>query len=83
MKEGFRRGFLSSIDLPLELKFGTAGLKLMPEINRIKDIAVLQMIHGALKKVDTIEELRSLYLPYVQDEKKGFETEVSQGSGGR
>lgn len=43
------RGFLAGIKLGLKLKFGDEGLKLLPEINKIKDVELLQTIHDAIE----------------------------------
>lgn len=60
-QQGFREGLLASIELGLELKFGDEGLRLLPEIRNIEDIAVLGTIREALKAVDSPEALRRLY----------------------
>jgi hypothetical protein len=47
--------------LGLELKWGGEGLRLLPEIGRIEDVALLRAIHEGLKRVSTPEELRRIY----------------------
>ncbi len=67
LAEGFRKGLLSGIEMGLELRFGSAGLKLLPEIYRVKNVAALQAIHEGLKTASSLEELREIYLPYVEE----------------
>jgi len=63
VQQGIRKGLLAGIELGLELKFGSAGLCLLPEIYKIEDVDVLRAIHEGLKTVTTVEELRSIYQP--------------------
>ena len=58
---GEQRGLLSGIAMGLELKFGSSGNALIPEIRAVKDIEVLSRIIDGLKTVQTIEELRQIY----------------------
>jgi len=60
-EEGIREGLLAGIELGLELKFGSQGLPLLPEIYKIEDVDVLRAIHEGLKMVTTVEELRQVY----------------------
>ncbi len=68
LREGERRGeergrreeMLSGIELGLELKFGSEGLQLMPEISQISDLERLKAIREGIKTVNTLEELRQL-----------------------
>lgn len=61
IQQGMRQGLLSGIALGLELKFGTQGLQLMPEIREILDVDRLEAISEALKTVRTLDELRQVY----------------------
>ncbi|MBC6420015.1 MAG: hypothetical protein GDA44_15245 [Prochloron sp. SP5CPC1] len=61
MEQGRQEGLVSAIELGLELKFGPDGLELLPEISPIRDFEVLSAIKEGIKKVTTIEELRSYY----------------------
>ena len=60
-QEGLREGLLAGIALGLELKFGPAGLVLLPEIERLEDVTTLRRVHEGLRTATTIEELRGLY----------------------
>jgi flagellar biosynthesis/type III secretory pathway protein FliH len=60
---GERKGLLEGIELGLELKFGSEGLRLMPEIYQIEEVDMLRTVHEGLKVVETVEALRRLYRP--------------------
>lgn len=60
-QEGIREGLLGGIELALELKFGSEGLQIFPEMVRIESLEVLQAIQSALRQVETLDELRSIY----------------------
>ena len=61
-REGKREALLSGIALGLELKFGADGLLLLPEIRRIEAVGKLEMIQAAIRTVQTLEELRQIYI---------------------
>lgn len=63
MALGLREGLLDGIELGLELKFGSEGLRLLPEILEIEDMKVLRAIHEGLKITETMEALRRIYQP--------------------
>jgi hypothetical protein len=52
---------LDGIALALELRFGEAGLTLLPEIREVKDVTVLRKILKNLKTVDSPANLRRIY----------------------
>ncbi|GAC1490186.1 MAG: hypothetical protein NVS2B14_02110 [Chamaesiphon sp.] len=56
-----RQVLLESIELGLELKFGSEGLRLLPEISQIEDVEQLRAIQAGLKRVNTLSELRQIY----------------------
>jgi len=56
--QGRTEGLLEGIELGLKLKFGAAGLRLLPEIHPIKDLAVLQAILRAIETAASPEDLR-------------------------
>ncbi len=74
MQQGIREGLLAGIELGLELKFGSAGLRLLPEIYKIEDVDVLRAIHEGLKTVTELGELQAIYHPNVA-EKSGSTNE--------
>lgn len=61
LQQGEIRGLLSGIELGLELKFGSDGLELMPEISQIADINVLREIREGLRTINNLEEIRQIY----------------------
>ncbi len=62
-QECITEGLLEAIELGLELKFGSVGLELLPEISEIKDVEQLRAIKTGIKTVNTLEELRQIYQP--------------------
>jgi flagellar biosynthesis/type III secretory pathway protein FliH len=62
-REGLREGLISGIELALELKFGSEGAQVLPEIAQIKDVDTLKAIQSGLRQVSTLAELRSIYQP--------------------
>ena len=61
MQEGMRQGILDAIELGLELKFSSAGLRLLPEIRKIEDIDLLHAIREGIKTCASVDELRRIY----------------------
>jgi len=61
IKKGFRQGIKQGIEFGLELKFGSEGLLLMPEISEIEDLDVLKAIQSGIKTAKTLDELRRIY----------------------
>ncbi len=60
-RSGIRQGLLKGIELGLELKFGSEGNSLTPEISRILDVNLLEAILEGLKTANTMAELRQIY----------------------
>ena len=58
--EGERRGIISGIEVALEIKFGSEGLQLMPQISQITDLEQLKVIQRGVKTVNSLEELQRL-----------------------
>jgi hypothetical protein len=54
-------GMLEGIEQCLELKFGSAGLQLMPEIRQLTDVEVLRAVLQAIKSAASPEELRRVW----------------------
>jgi hypothetical protein len=61
IQKGMREGLLEGIEMGLELKFGSEGLTIIPEISQIQDVDVLRAILTSIKTVNTLEELRRIY----------------------
>ena len=61
-QQGEQRGILSGIEIGLELKFGESGKEIFSEINTLENIQVLETILSSLKTVETIDQLRQIYL---------------------
>jgi hypothetical protein len=57
------KGLLQGIEVSLELKFGAAGLQLLPELRQIQNVEVLQAVLRALKTAGSPEELRRVWAP--------------------
>lgn len=53
-----KRGLMKGIELGLKLKFGTEGQQLIPEIQRIDDIEVLENVIRAIEIATNVEEVR-------------------------
>jgi len=60
-EQGEIRGMISGIATVLEVKFGDAGLALLPEIRQIADAAILQAILDRIKVAATPGEVRAAY----------------------
>jgi hypothetical protein len=61
LQEGLREGLREGIQLALEVKFGTAGLALMPAIQQIQDPDLMRKIKEALRTAASPEEIRLLW----------------------
>jgi hypothetical protein len=61
IEQGIREGLLAGIELGLELRFGGEGLRLLPEIRELTDLAALRAVHEGLKSARTADDLRHLY----------------------
>lgn len=60
---GHKKGLLEGIKSSLDIKFGEAGLALIPEIERIEEPEQLQVVLRAIKGASSPEELRQLWKP--------------------
>ncbi len=60
LQQGIRQERLSSIELILEMKFGSGGVQLMPQISQMLDLEQLKAIQLELKRVNSLEELRQI-----------------------
>jgi hypothetical protein len=55
---GMEKGLLRGIEVALDLKFGAAGLELMPELRQIQDHVLLEKILAKIKTAENPDELR-------------------------
>jgi predicted transposase YdaD len=51
---------LQGIEMLLEMKFGSAGLELMPIISQVNDLERLKSIQQAIKTANSVEDLRQM-----------------------
>lgn len=58
---------LKGIALGLKLKFGTSGQNLLPEIELLEDVNLLSSILSAIETANSVDELRSLYEPKIDN----------------
>jgi len=61
MEQGRREGLLDGIALALEIKFGQAGVDLMPEIRQLEDLTTIQAIYERIKTAAIPDEVRAVY----------------------
>ncbi|MDF5715027.1 MAG: Rpn family recombination-promoting nuclease/putative transposase [Rhizonema sp. NSF051] len=59
-ERGERRGIISSIEMTLEMKFGSDGLQLMSQISPISDLETLKTILRNAIAANTVEELQQV-----------------------
>lgn len=60
-QQAIQEGLFKGIEIALDIKFGVDGLRLLPEIYKIKDVDTLKAVQTALRTVHTTEELRRIY----------------------
>ena len=56
-----RASLLTGIEVALDLKFGAAGLALLPEIRAVQDVAVLQRMLTAIRGAASVAALTAVY----------------------
>ena len=61
MEKGMEKGILVGIEAMLDVKFGAAGLQLLPEIESIQDAQKLEAVIRGLRSAKSIEEARELW----------------------
>lgn len=61
LEEGKRQVLIESLQVCLELKFGSKGLTILPEIAQIQNVKILSAILTSITTVSSIEELRQIY----------------------
>src|SRR5262249_8168899 len=59
-KEGLEEGLLEGIALALEIKFGAAGEKLLPKVQKLHDVEKLRAPGGAITKAESLDEVKPL-----------------------
>ena len=62
-QRSIRQGLLEAIELGLNLRFGVAGLSMLPQVRKIEDVDRLRAIKQALLGVESIDELSVLLKP--------------------
>jgi hypothetical protein len=62
IQKGKQEALLKGIAVGLKLKFGEPGLNLLPSIESIEDVDLLERILSAIETTSTIDELQSSYL---------------------
>ncbi len=55
------KGLLEGIEVALDVKFGDAGLELMPDIRQIRDPDLLRKVLAKIKTADSPEDLRRVW----------------------
>ncbi|MCI5196408.1 MAG: cytosolic protein [Candidatus Electrothrix sp. AW5] len=58
-QQGMLEGTLEAIEMGLSVKFGVKGLRLLPEIRRIRDIERLNMIKQIIRVTDDLAEVEA------------------------
>ena len=61
LAKGRLEGLAKGIEVAIELKFGEAGLQLMPEVRAIEDEAKLEAVLCAVRTVAGPEDLRRMW----------------------
>ena len=60
LSEGHHVGLQEAVALGIESKFGAAGLRLLPQVERIGDLARLRRLLRELPRLQSVEQLRRL-----------------------
>ncbi|MCC5624726.1 cytosolic protein [Nostoc sp. CHAB 5715] len=66
IEKGKQEALVKGISLGLKLKFGSKGQNLLPEIEQIEDVNLLEAILEAIDTASTVEELRQIYQPATE-----------------
>jgi hypothetical protein len=61
IEKGKLEALLKGIALGLKLKFGESGQNLLPEIESIQDVNVLEAILSGIDTASTVSQLRQIY----------------------
>ena len=60
-QDGMEKGMIKGIRLGLKLKYGSEGLCLIEEIDKIKDVLILEKIVDKIESSTSLEEIRNVY----------------------
>ncbi|MFL9452237.1 MULTISPECIES: RpnC/YadD family protein [Nostocales] len=63
IEKGKQSVLIKAISLGVKLKFGESGQNLLPEIESISDVSLLETILEAIDTACTVKELRQVYQP--------------------
>jgi hypothetical protein len=58
---GMVKGLLQSIEVVLRMKFGAAGLELMPELRQIRDDVLLSKVLDKIETAASPDDLRRVW----------------------
>ncbi|MBV6626457.1 MAG: cytosolic protein [Rivularia sp. (in: Bacteria)] len=67
IEKGKQEALLKGIEISLEVKFGSEGLNLLPEISQIDDVTQLENILEGIKTSRSVSELREIYQPTTDE----------------
>jgi hypothetical protein len=68
---GMEKDLLLGIEACLEVKFGDAGLELMPELRELQDHELLRAVLKAIPKAASLDELRRVWTRKRRSKKLG------------
>lgn len=60
IEQGRREGLFESIELAIDIRLGTEGTDLLPQIHSIQDADRLRAIHRAIMSANDVAEIRAL-----------------------
>jgi hypothetical protein len=69
-EEGLHEGLLKGIELGLKLRFGAAGLELLPEIRQLEEHEKLEAVLEAIETAGNPDELRRAWAPKRRSRKR-------------
>jgi hypothetical protein len=61
--EGLRQGLLQTIEVCLHIKFGAAGMQMLPDIGNLTNVSKLDAVLQAIEKAASPEEVRRVWAP--------------------
>jgi hypothetical protein len=69
-RRGRRQGFLKAAQIGLKLKFGADGMALLPEVEKVEDLAALEAICDAIEPAASLDDVRKL-IPASEQVRQG------------